>query len=160
MNKSLKSDNQNHTEETTKLQADIEKLQSERYTKDDEIKELKRKNNELIQENKVAQDEIGIILGEKQTVANELSEETQKFHRIERLKSKQDKTLRDLTEAKQKLTNERNKAIEERNQTQRYLMAIEREFSWLKKQADEEQSKILKLAQDRDKLATEHLKHE
>ena len=108
----------------------------------------------------MAQDEIGIILGEKQTVANELSEETQKFHRIERLKSKQDKTLRDLTEAKQKLTNERNKAIEERNQTQRYLMAIEREFSWLKKQADEEQSKILKLAQDRDKLATEHLKHE
>ena len=61
----------------------------------------------------------------------------------ERKNSKLLSETRDLTATKLKITKERNDAISERDNTRRYLTAIEREFSWLKRKTEDEQNNIL-----------------
>ena len=43
-----------------------------------------------------------------------------------------------MNKLKAKLTNERNDAITDRDNTKRFLTAIEREFNWLKKKTEVE----------------------
>ena len=68
--------------------------------------------------------------------------------------------MRDLLANKAKLTNEKNTVIKDRDNTKRYLTAIEREFNWLKKKTEEEQNNILKLERDRNKLNNEFVQQE
>ena len=68
--------------------------------------------------------------------------------------------MRDLLANKAKLTNEKNTVIKDRDNTKRYLSAIEREFNWLKKKTEEEQNNILKLERDRNKLNNEFVQQE
>ena len=79
---------------------------------------------------------------------------------MEHENKKIEKEVRDLKAAKIKLTNERNDAITERDNTRRYLNAIEREFSWLKRKTEDEQNNILQLERARNKLSTEYTKQE
>ena len=70
--------------------------------------------------------------------------------------TKLQRDLRDLNKLKAKLTNEKNDAITDRDNTKRFLTAIEREFNWLKKKTEVEQDNIMKLERDRNKLENEH----
>ena len=67
-----------------------------------------------------------------------LESEQQKNKTSERDKVKMDREIKDLTKAIAKLSNEKNAAITERDNTKRFLIAIEREFNWLKKKTEEE----------------------
>ena len=71
--------------------------------------------------------------------------------------TKLQRDLRDLNKIKAKLTNEKNDAITDRDNTKRFLTAIEREFNWLKKKTEVEQDNIMKLERDRNKLENEHV---
>ena len=73
---------------------------------------------------------------------------------------KLEREFRDLTQVKAKLTNERNDAITDRDNTKRFLSAIQREFNWLKKKTEEEQDNIMKLERDRNKLANDQVSQE
>lgn len=66
--------------------------------------------------------------------------------------------LRDLMASQLKITNEKNQAIRDRDNTKRYLAAIEREFDWLKKKTEHEQDNVLKLERDRNKLTNDFVK--
>ena len=73
---------------------------------------------------------------------------------------KLEKSVRELTDTKVKLTNEKNEAIADRDNTKRYLTAIEREFNWLKRKTEDEQMNIIKLERDRTKLCGDFAKQE
>jgi len=50
--------------------------------------------------------------------------------------------------------------MQERDATRRYLSAIEREFSWLKRKQEDEQRDILQLERDRNKLSNDFMQQE
>ena len=91
---------------------------------------------------------------------DELEIEKIKNQSFEHEKTKLERQMRDLLANKAKLTNEKNTVIKDRDNTKRYLSAIEREFNWLKKKTEEEQNNILKLERDRNKLNNEFVQQE
>ena len=91
---------------------------------------------------------------------DELEIEKIKNQSFEHEKTKLERQVRDLLANKAKLTNEKNTVIKDRDNTKRYLSAIEREFNWLKKKTEEEQNNILKLERDRNKLNNEFVQQE
>lgn len=102
-------------------------------------------------------DNLTKMLEQNTSMLTGLQTEQEKTKALEREKLRMESDLRDLVKAKAKLTNERNSAITDRDNTKRYLSAIEREFNWLKKKTEEEQDNILKLERDRNKLENEQV---
>ena len=111
------------------------------------------------EKNKVSQ-ELKRLLEQNTSMLNGLEREQQKTSGYEREKTRMEREIRDLTKNIARLANERNAAITERDNTKRFLTAIEREFNWLKKKTEEEQTTILHLERDRNKLENDHVKQD
>jgi hypothetical protein len=77
---------------------------------------------------------------------------------MKRAKEKVERENNALENAKKRLTQEKNDAIQEKENAKSYMNNLFRDFDWLKKKTDEEQAGILKLERDRNTLKTQILK--
>jgi len=77
---------------------------------------------------------------------------------MKRAKEKVERENNALENAKKRLTQEKNDAIQEKENAKSYMNNLFRDFDWLKKKTDEEQAGIMKLERDRNTLKTQILK--
>ena len=147
-NKSLMKQNDDHLDEIEKLATDKGRIQ-------DECQLLRQHKVGLYDEKFKVEEDLKRTVAEQTRLLNALEGEKKKSKLVERENNLLTSNVRELETYKKKLTLERNEAVTERDNTKRYLTAIEREFSWLKRKTEDEQNNILKLERDRNKLATD-----
>jgi len=67
---------------------------------------------------------------------------------------KLDKVIKRLMNENTRILQEKNDAIQEKEQAKSYMNSLMRDFDWIKKRTDEEQANIMKLERDRNVLKT------
>ena len=135
---SLKKRNEQLLKNFDERTAELEKLFGDKSKIEDECRGLRMTKVTLFDEKFKLEESLKRSTAETSRLLHALEDEQKKVVTTERRNNKLLSENRDLAATKLKLTNEKNEAITERDNTRRYLTAIEREFSWLKRKTEEE----------------------